>query len=146
MKSGISFERNAYNYQTETKRLVKIIYWYEDRFLKKSRNDFEKNWFKLKNDAVFGITHWDIKLVTTEKKLFGVRTKLSYCKDFYRQSISNRNEKMQILINKPVYLGLSMQIITVWILVWLYFIVCIKTDDIYKDIAEDVETRFDTSN
>ena len=26
------------------------------------------------------------------------------------------------------------------------FIVYIKTDDIYKDIAEDVKTRFDTSN
>ena len=26
------------------------------------------------------------------------------------------------------------------------FIVYIKTGDIYKDIAEDVETRFDTSN
>ena len=26
------------------------------------------------------------------------------------------------------------------------FIVCIKTDDIYKDIAEDLETRFDISN
>ena len=26
------------------------------------------------------------------------------------------------------------------------FIVYIKTDDIYKDIAEDVETRFDNSN
>ena len=26
------------------------------------------------------------------------------------------------------------------------FIVCIKTDDIYKDIAEDVENRFDTSD
>ena len=26
------------------------------------------------------------------------------------------------------------------------FIVYIKTDDIYKDIAEDVETKFDTSN
>ena len=26
------------------------------------------------------------------------------------------------------------------------FIVQIKTEDIYKDIAEDVETRFDTSN
>ena len=24
------------------------------------------------------------------------------------------------------------------------FIVYIKTDDIYKDIAEDIETRFDT--
>ena len=26
------------------------------------------------------------------------------------------------------------------------FTVYIKTDDIYKDVAEDVETRFDTSN
>ena len=26
------------------------------------------------------------------------------------------------------------------------FIVYLKTDDIYKDIAEDVKTRFDTSN
>ena len=26
------------------------------------------------------------------------------------------------------------------------FIVYVKTDDIYKDIVEDVETRFDTSN
>ena len=26
------------------------------------------------------------------------------------------------------------------------FIAYIKTDDIYKNIAEDVETRFDTSN
>ena len=26
------------------------------------------------------------------------------------------------------------------------FIAHIKTDDIYKDIAEDVKTRFDTSN
>ena len=26
------------------------------------------------------------------------------------------------------------------------FIVYLKTDDIYKDIAEDVKTKFDTSN
>ena len=26
------------------------------------------------------------------------------------------------------------------------FIVHVKTDDTYKDIAEDIETRFDTSN
>ena len=30
--------------------------------------------------------------------------------------------------------------------VTLYFTVYIKTDDIYKDIAENVKTRFDTSN
>ena len=28
----------------------------------------------------------------------------------------------------------------------LRFTIYIKTDDIYKDIAEDVETRFDTSS
>ena len=29
--------------------------------------------------------------------------------------------------------------------IYIRFIVYIKTDDIYEDIAEDVETRFDTS-
>ena len=29
---------------------------------------------------------------------------------------------------------------------YICFIVYIKTDDIYKDIAQDVKTRFDTSN
>ena len=70
-------------------------------------------------------------------------------------------------MNKPVYLGLSIlelsQILKYEF--WydyvkpkygekakLYymdtdsFIIYIKADDIYKDIAEDVETRFDTSN
>ena len=28
----------------------------------------------------------------------------------------------------------------------IHFIVYMKTDDIYKDIAEDAEARFDTSN
>ena len=41
-------------------------------------------------------------------KLFGVRTKFSYYKVLHRKFISNRNEKIEILINKLVYLGLSM--------------------------------------
>ena len=43
----------------------------------------------------------------------------------HRASISNRNEKKKDTES---------------------FIVYIKTDDIYKDIAEDIETRFDTLN
>ena len=75
--------------------------------------------------------------------------------------------KTEILMNKIVYLGLSILGLSK-ILKYEFrhdyvkpkydekaklcfmdtdtFIVYIKTDDIYKDIAEVVETRFDTSN
>ena len=37
-----------------------------------------------------------------------MQTKLSYYKVFHRKSISNRNEKNEIHMNKPVYLQLSL--------------------------------------
>ena len=37
--------------------------------------------------------HRDIKLVTKNKKLFGVRTTISYYQVFHGEFISNRNEK-----------------------------------------------------
>ena len=70
-------------------------------------------------------------------------------------------------MNKPVYLGLSileLSKIKMYEFWYAYvkpkygekaklcymdrgsFIVYIKTDDIYKDIAEDIETSFDTSD
>ena len=75
--------------------------------------------------------------------------------------------KTQTLMNKPVCLGLSILDLskTVMYEFWIAYVkpkyaenaklcyvdtdslvVHVKTDDIYKDIAEDVETRFDTSN
>ena len=78
--------------------------------------------------------------------------------------------KTEILINKLVYLALSIlelskilvyefwydyekptcgeksKLCLWWIQTYIVYIVYIKTDDIYKDIAEDVETRFETSN
>ena len=83
------------------------------------------------------------------------------------KSFSKRNEKTETLMNKPVYLGFSVLELSKILIyeLWYYyvkpkyvkkvklcyidknnFIACIKTNDIYKDIAEDVETRFDTSN
>ena len=74
---------------------------------------------------------------------------------------------MQILVNKPVHSELSILELSIRLMYELWFdyvkakyckkarlryidtgsfIVYIKTDDVCKDIAEDVETRFDTSN
>ena len=50
--------------------------------------------------------------------------------------------KTQILVNKPVYLGLSILELSKKVM----FLVHGKTDDIYKETAGDVEKRFDTSN
>ena len=77
-------------------------------------------------------------------------------------------KKTQITMNKPVYLGLSIldlcKTVTyerwydyikpkydenakLWYMNYtMYSLVHVKAADIYKDIAEDVEKRFDTSN
>ena len=115
------------------------------------------------NNAVFG----NIKVLNLryrkKDELISIRAKLSYCKMFHRIPISQGNEKTQILMNKPVYLGISLLELSKILMCefWydyvkqkcsentkLYygFIAYIKTNDIYKYLAEDTGKRIGTLN
>ena len=82
---------------------------------KKVINDFEKDFFKLMNNAVLGKTmenvrkHRDIKLVKTDKK----RNKLVSEPNYHTMKLMDDNlaiiemKKVNVKMNKPIHLGLS---------------------------------------
>ena len=86
-----------------------------------------------------------MKLVTTERRRNYLVSELNYhtAKFFIENLSAIEMKKTEILMNKPVYLELS---ILESSKLSKSLIVYIKTDGIYKDIAEGVETKFDTSN
>ena len=142
---------------------------------KKATNDFEKDFFKLTINAVFGKTmenvrkHRDINLVKTDKK----RNKLVSEPNYHTMKLIDVNlaiiemKKVKVKMSKPIYLGLSiLDISKITMYEFWYdfikskyesraklyymdtdsFIINIKTEDFYKDISENVMERFDTSN
>ena len=142
---------------------------------KLAKNDFEKDLFKLMNNSVFGKMmenirkHRDIKLVTTDKK----RSKLVSEPNYHTINLISEDlsiieiKKIKVKKNKPIYLGLSILEISKTLIYELWydymkpkyndnaklcymdtdsFIMNIKTNDFYEDIANDAENRFDTSN
>ena len=142
---------------------------------KLARNDFEKDLFKLMNNSVFGKTmenirkHRDIKIVTTYRK----RSKLVSEPNSHTLNLISENlsiiemKKTKVKMNNPIYLGLSiLEISKILMYEFWYdymkpkyndnvrfcymdtdsFIMNIKTNDFYKDISNDVDNRFDTSN
>ena len=142
---------------------------------KLAKDYFEKDLSKLLNDAVFGKTmenirkHRDIKLVKTDKKRNKLASEPNYHTINYISgdlSITEMN-KTRVKINKPIYLGLSILDISKIVMYEFWydymkpryndnvklcymdtdsFVINIKTNDFYEDIANDVEKRFDTSN
>ena len=137
---------------------------------KLARNDFEKDLFKLMNNSVFGKTmenirkHRDIKLVTTDKK----RSKLVSEPNYHTINLISEDlsiiemKKTKVKMNKPIYLGLSILEISKILMYefWYDYMkpkyndnvrLCYldtdsKTNDFYKDISDDVECKFGTSN
>ena len=139
-----------------------------------AQNDFEKDFFKLMNNSVFGKTmenirkHRNIKLVTN-KKAFLKKVMQPNFKSrivFSENLVGCEMGKKCIVMNKPVYIGqaiLDLSKIVMYEFHYDYMVpkyrgnlkLCymdtdsliydIKTEDFYEDIADDVQTRFDTS-
>ena len=82
---------------------------------KKAKNDFDKDFFKLMNNSVFHKTmknvwkHRDIKFVITKKRTTYLMWEPNYytTKFFTENLLAIEKKKTQILMNNPVYLGLS---------------------------------------
>ena len=178
--------KQALNHGLKLKKVHRIIEFNQEAWLKPyidmntelrkiAKNDFEKDFFKLMNNAVFGKTmenvrkHRNIKLVTTDKK----RNKLVSEPNYHAINLISENlsitemRRTKVKMNKPIYLGLSILEISKLLMYEFWydymkpkyddnvklcfmdtdsFIMNIKTEDFYKDVANDVERRFDTSN
>ena len=83
--------------------------------MKQAKNDFEKDFFKLMNNADFGKTmenvrkHRYIKLVTTVKRINQLVSEPNYhtTKWFSENLLAIEVKKTKVKLNKPVQLGLS---------------------------------------
>ena len=136
--------------------------------------DFEKDFFKLMNNSVFGKTmenvpnHRDIKLVTKNQKRNKLVSEPNYhtSKHFLEDLMAIEMRKTKVVMSKPVYLGQAILDISKTLMYEFWydylkpkygdkvklcymdtdnFIVHIKTEDFYEDIASNVDKWFDTS-
>ena len=108
------------------KKVNRVIQFNQEAWLKsyndmntelreQAKNDFEKDFFKLMVNAVFGITkenvkkHRYIKLVTKDKRRNQLVTEPNYyCTKWFSESLlAVEMKKTKLKMNKPVYLGLS---------------------------------------
>ena len=83
---------------------------------RRAKNDFEKDFFRLMNNAVFRKTvenvrkRRNITLVTTERRRIYLVSEPNYhtTKIFTGNLLAIETKKTQILLNKPSHLGLSL--------------------------------------
>ncbi len=141
----------------------------------KGTTDFEKDFYKLMNNSVFGKTmenvrnRVNVRLVTNEKALNKLVKKPNYKRvsEFHENLVAVHMEKTTVRLDKPIYLGMSILDLSKTLMykfhynhikpkweddVGLLFTdtdsLCyeIQTDDVYKDISKDVDEWYDTSN
>ena len=141
----------------------------------KATKDFEKDFFKLMNNAVFGKTMENIR---KRRNIRPVTNRESYLKTVMKPNFKSgalfgdnlmgcEMGKIKVVMNKPVYLGQAILDLSKIVMYEFHYdhmkpkynddclqlcymdtdslVYHIKTKDFFADIADDVEERFDTS-
>ena len=140
-----------------------------------AKNEFEKDFFKLMNNSVFGKTmenirnRVDIKLVNNKKQAekLSAKPNFKHCNIFSEDLVAIHMKKMKLVFNKPVYLGMCILDLSKTLMYDFHYnfiksmygdkakllltdtdslMYEIQTEDFYKDISGDVKDRFDTSD
>ena len=141
----------------------------------KANNNFEKDFFKLMNNSVFGKTmenirnRVDIKLVNdrVKAKKLAAKPNFKHLNIFCEELVAIHMKKTSLTMNKPVYLGMCILDLSKTIMYEFHYnyikpkygdkakllftdtdslMYEIQTEDFYKDISGDVKDRFDTSD
>ena len=141
---------------------------------KEAKSEFEKDFLKLMNNTVFGKTmenvrnHRDIILVTTDKRRSILASEPNYhlSKRISEHLMIMEIRKVELKMNKPIYLDQAVLDISKTLMYEFWydyikskyeekarlcymdtdsFVIHIKTEDFYKDTADDVDKWFDTS-
>ena len=141
----------------------------------KATNDFDKDFFKLANNANFGkcledeTKRCNVQLVTLPNRLKKLSSKTNFknIKIFNENLVSVHMGMTEVKIKKPIYAGATiLDKSKIPMLDFFYnylkkkyndkikllctdtdsFICSIKTEDVYKDIDKNLEEYFDTSN
>ena len=139
----------------------------------KATNDFEKDFFKLMNNSVFGKTmenienRVDVRLVTSEREALKLSAQPNYdrCTIFDENLVAVQMRKTKLVYDKPIYLGMVILDLSKTLMYDFHYNYIenkygdkakllltdtdslaneIQTEDFYVDIAGDVEKRFDT--
>ena len=163
---GIKFDESAW---------LKLYIDLNTNLRAKAQNDFEKDFFKLMNNSVFGKTmenirnRVDIRLVTRESqaKRLTCRPNYQHHTIFSKNLAAVHMKKVSLKFNKPVYLGMSILDLSKTLMYDFHYNYIkpkygenakllftdtdslayeIETEDFYRDISSDVKEKFDTSN
>ena len=175
LKYGMKLTKIHKGIKFEESEWLKPYIELNTRLRANAKINFEKDFFKLMNNSVFGKTmenirnRVNVKLANNEEKARKLIAKANYDSHrvFSENLISVHLKKVSLTMNKPVYLGMCILELSKTIMYEFHYeyiklkygekakllftdtdslMYEIETEDFYKDISGDVEKRFDTSD